>query len=261
MPIVFGRRGPELIGYSNRYPGGFGEYMVLQEMFLAPVPADLPSEQAALVEPLAVGEHAVARAAPRPDDVCVVVGCGPIGVAVIAALKARGCGPVVAADFSRMRRGVAEAVGADVVVDPAQESPFSRWDDFGVPRQSIERIAAETLGTPLRDAIVFEAVGVPGVLQSIIDGAPAAGRIVVVGLCMESDRIEPAIALNKELDIRFAYGYRPADFEHCLRRLGEGTVDGASLISDRVPLDGVAEAFAVLRDPEQHAKVVVSHEA
>lgn len=259
LPMVFGPRGPELLGYSNRYPGGFGEYMVLQEMFLEPVPEVLAPEQATLVEPLAVGEHAVARAAPRSGDVCVVIGCGPIGLAVVAALKARGCGPVLATDFSPLRRRLAETLGADVVVDPAADSPFSKWEELGVPRLAIERIAAETLGTPARDAIVFEAVGVPGILQSIIAGAPAGCRIVVVGVCMEPDRIEPAVAINKELDLRFSYGYRPGDFTTCLNRLGDGTIDPAPLITGQVSLDEVADAFALLRRPDQHAKVIVSH--
>ena len=107
------------IGYSNDLPGGFAEYMVLSEMMLVPVPDGVPTDHAALTEPFAVGAHAVNTAKPGPDDVYVVVGCGPIGLSVIASLKADGLGPVVAADFSPARRRLAESLGADVLVDPA----------------------------------------------------------------------------------------------------------------------------------------------
>src|SRR5437867_5942103 len=102
FPMALGPRGPELIGYSHDYPGGFAELMVLQEMMLRPVPEGVPPDHAALTEPMAVGEHAVSRGEVAANDVCVVIGCGPVGLAVIAALKARGYGPVLAADFSPM---------------------------------------------------------------------------------------------------------------------------------------------------------------
>jgi threonine dehydrogenase-like Zn-dependent dehydrogenase len=107
LPYVTGPAGAEYVGYSNRFPGGFAERMVLTEKLLFAVPHELPSEHAALVEPFAVGAHAVARAAVPDGSVVVVVGCGPIGLAVVAALKVRGHGPVVGVDPSPVRRGFA----------------------------------------------------------------------------------------------------------------------------------------------------------
>ena len=86
------------------YPGALAEHMVLQELLLLPVPDSLDTDLAALTEPLAVGEHAVGLAGLTPGQPCLVVGCGPVGLAVIAALKGRGHGPVLAADFSPTRR-------------------------------------------------------------------------------------------------------------------------------------------------------------
>src|SRR6516162_3044061 len=127
VPIVVGPTGVEQIGYSNAYPGALAEHMVLQEMLLLPVPDGVATELAALTEPLAVGEHAVGLADLAPGQPCLVVGCGPVGLAVIAALKGRGHGPVLAADFSPTRRRLAESFGADAIVDPAVESPHERW--------------------------------------------------------------------------------------------------------------------------------------
>ena len=98
------------------------------------MPDSLPTDLAALTEPLAVGEHAVGLARLQPGQPCLVVGCGPVGLAVIAALKGRGHGPVLAADFSPTRRRLAEAFGADEVIDPADRlAPRPVGPTLGVP--------------------------------------------------------------------------------------------------------------------------------
>jgi len=259
VPVVIGPAGPEGVGYSNRFPGGLAERMVLQEALLLPVPHGLTPEVAALTEPLAVGEHAVALAGLRGDEACLVVGCGPVGLSVIVALKARSHGPVVAADFSPARRRLAELLGADEVLDPAATSPYARWGDLGVPARPMERAALEMLGGPIREAVVFEAVGAPGVLQAIIDGAPARARVVVVGVCMSTDHIEPFFAVTKELQVRFSFGYSREEFAAVLERLGRGELDASPLVTDVVDLEGVPAAFTALRSPGQLGKVLVRH--
>lgn len=259
VPTLFGPTGPEALGYSNRFPGALGELMVLQEALLLPVPDALGTELAALTEPLAVGEHAVAMARLTGDEVCLVIGCGPVGLAVIAALRARGLGPVVAADFSPTRRRLAGAMGADEVIDPAATSPYGRWDDLGVPAGPLDRAAREMFGMAFREAVIFEAVGVPGVLQAVIDGAPPKARVVVVGVCMEPDEIQPFFGVTKELELRFAFGYTPAEFAATLDRLAAGQPGMGDLVTDVVDLDGVPGAFATLASPGGHGKILVRH--
>jgi threonine dehydrogenase-like Zn-dependent dehydrogenase len=259
VPIVFGEGGVEAIGYSSTYPGGLAELMVLQEMLLLPVPDGLSAERAALTEPLAVGEHAVNLAGMTDHDVCVVIGCGPVGLAVISALRSKGEGPVIAVDFSPTRRRLAELLGADSVVDPGEVSPYGQWSELGVPATLMERLAAEMFGTDVRDAVIFEAVGTPGVLQSIIDGAPPKARIVVVGVCMRTDHIEPFVAVAKQLEIRFSFGYSAAEFEATLNRISSGGLPLDELITDIVDLDGAPGAFKALADPGDHGKVLVRH--
>ncbi|TMC07170.1 MAG: zinc-binding dehydrogenase [Chloroflexi bacterium] len=256
MPVIVGPAGPEGIGYSNRYPGGLAERMVLQEALLLPVPEALTAEVAALTEPLAVGEHAVQLARLTGQEACVVIGCGPIGLAVVAALKARGHGPVIAADFSAPRRRLAELLGADEVVDPAIASPYGRWEELGVPTRQADRAALEVLGGPVRDAVIFEAVGVPGILRTIIREAPPRTRVVVVGVCMDPDQIEPFFAVTKELEVRFSFGYRREEFAATLERLGRRELPVEALVTGVVGLDGVAEAFAALGGAAQ-GKVLV----
>jgi threonine dehydrogenase-like Zn-dependent dehydrogenase len=257
MPIAMKADGYEAIGYSNTYPGGYSERMVLSEALLLPVPNGLSDVQAAMTEPFAVGEHAVAMSAAGADTVNLVIGCGPVGLAVIAALKSRGLGPVIASDFSPARRAVAEKMGADIIVDPARESPHTRWSDLGVPRTSSERMAAMMTGQAGKRAIVFECVGVPGVINNIVESVPVGTQVIVVGVCMETDKIEPFLCISKQIDFRFVLGYSAEEFAATLGNIAEGTIDVLPAVTDEVGLDGVAAAFAALADPEQQCKVVV----
>lgn len=100
-----------VVGYSNDFHGACAERFLLGAQHLLELPNGLAAEHAALTEPMAVGAHAVARAELGQDHVCVVVGCGPAGLAVIAALKIAGHSPIIAADFSGTKRALDERMG------------------------------------------------------------------------------------------------------------------------------------------------------
>jgi threonine dehydrogenase-like Zn-dependent dehydrogenase len=258
VPMTLTPGGAEMLGFSNRLPGGFSERMILSEALLLEVPNGLPTEQAAMTEPFAVGAHAVAKARLDADSVALVVGCGPVGLAVIAALKAAGHGPVIAADFSPRRRAAAERLGADIVIDPALESPHDRWETLGVPKARAAQAMLRMMGKSFGRPVVFECVGAPGVLQGLIEAAPVGAQIVVAGVCMETDRIEPSIAITKEIELTFVFGYTPEEFAGTLRQLAEGAIDVSGLVTGEVGLDGVAQAFRDLGDPEAHVKILVT---
>ena len=257
IPATLTAGGVELLGFSNRLPGGFSERMLLSEALVLEVPNGLATEHAALTEPFAVGLHAVAKARLDANSVALVIGCGPVGLAVIAALKARGHGPVIAADFSPRRRAAAEKLGADVIVDPAKESPHDRWEGLGVPKARAAQQMVRMMGGSFGQPVIFECVGAPGVLEALIEAAPAGARIVVAGVCMETDRIEPSIAVTKEIELTFVLGYTPEEFADTLRNIAEGHVDVSGLVTGRVGLEGVAGAFQALGDPEAHVKILV----
>lgn len=257
VPYATGPDGPELIGYSARFPGGFAERLVVDAKRLIAVPDELATEHAALTEPLAVGVHAVATARLTPGTPALVVGCGPIGLAVIAVLTARGHGPIIAADFSPARRAQAERLGADVVLDPSDQSPYERWTQLGVEPLSPSPLLDASFGPRPTAPVVFECVGVPGVLQQVIDGAPLHAHIVVVGVCTQPDTIQPATAITKELSLDFVFAYRAAEFAEALRLVAGGAVDPASFVTDSVGLAGVDDAFARLRIPDDQVKVIV----
>lgn len=259
LPFVITPSRFDHIGYSNRYPGGYGEQMVLAEQMLVPVPGDLPSEIAALTEPLTVAEHALNRAQLAGEEVPIVIGCGPIGLAVIAALKARGIGPVVAADFSAKRRALAERLGADVVVDPAQQSAYRSWLEVAAPAgyDMNGPLALFGLGPQPRPCVVFECVGVPGLIQQVMQNAPPRSRLIVVGVCMQSDQIEPLIGIGKEMNVHFSFGYTAEEFVSTLTNLADGRLDAAPMITGQVGLDDVVNAFDSLSRPDEHAKIMI----
>jgi len=236
MPVLLRPEGRQTIGYSNDHPGGYAEYMRLTEALLLEVPNGLATEHAALTEPMAVGLHAVQKARLQPGDTALVVGCGPVGLAVIAALRLRGVHPIVAADFSTRRRELAVTLGADEAVDPAPALPAARW------RQA---------------TVIFECVGVPGVIDQIMAAASRGARVVIVGVCMEPDTIHPLRGISKELSLQFVLGYDAEEFATTLRLIAEGAIPAAPLVTGKVGVEGVAGAFAALASPERHAKILV----
>jgi threonine dehydrogenase-like Zn-dependent dehydrogenase len=277
LPLVRGDGEVHPIGLSAAAPGGYAERLVVEESLAFPVPNGLRPDVATLTEPLAVAWHAVRRSEMKKREVAVVIGCGPIGLGVILMLKARGVRHVIASDFSHGRRSLAQRCGADVVVDPGEESPYtgdhghleSAPAAFDLAIETMERLrrqplpwwrvwqAAEALGAGPKAPVVFECVGVPGVIDDIISSAPLFSRVVVVGVCMGADRIRPAVAINKEIELRFVLGYTPPEFRETLHMLAEGKVDPAPLLTGVVGLEGVENAFGALGDAEQHAKILI----
>jgi len=279
LPLLRGSHGVDTVGLSVHAPGAYAEQMLVQESLMMPVPNGLGSDVAALTEPIAVAWHAVRRGEVGKRTVAIVIGCGPIGLAVILLLKAKGVRTVVASDYSPARRALASACGADVVLDPAHESPFTAVEGRGhltdLPsalelavstREKLERLPfgwwhawrlGEALGAAPKHPVIFECVGVPGVIESIIDGAPLLSRVVVVGVCVGVDEITPAMAINKEIDLRFVLGYTPLEFRDTLHMLADGDVNPSPLITGTVGLDGVDSAFTALDKPDVHAKILI----
>lgn len=250
------------IGYSNANVGGYAERMLLSEAFLVPVPNGLAPTKAALTEPLAVGVHAVEKARLQGDEVPLVIGCGPVGLSVVAALKMKGAGPIIAADFSPKRRELAARMGADIVVDPKQSSAYATWAEHAkLPQTQVPTAGLVSslidVKPPFKQAVIFECVGVPGMIQQVIENAPRDARVVVVGVCMEQDRQEPMLAIFKELNLQYVLAYTPAEFTQSLHLLAEGKVDADALITGSVGLEGVRGAFEELANPERHTKIMV----
>lgn len=281
MPMLRSNGSLDPVGLSSHSPGAYAEQLLVQESLMIPVPNGLSPEVAALTEPLAIAWHAVRRSEVNKKQVAIVIGCGPIGLGIILMLKAKGVRTVVGSDLSPARRALATACGADVVVDPAEDSPYdAAGDDTGHVagmaegaellignHEKIDRLPVgwwhtwrlvDKLGIVPNRPVIFECAGVPGVLEEVIDGAPLLSRVVVVGVHNGPDRFRPAMAVNKEVEVRFVVGYNPLEFHDTLKMLANGKVDPRPMITSEVGLEGVDAAFAALSDPEEaHAKILI----
>jgi threonine dehydrogenase-like Zn-dependent dehydrogenase len=222
----------DLLGVGGS-AGAFAEYVRVsgREAFHVP---DLPTDDAAaLVEPLAVGLHAVNAARLEPGARVAVVGAGPVGLAVVSWARLLGAGEIVVSDPAPARRAAAGLFGATDAIDPASELLPSAFD------------------------AVFECVGIPGMMDVCAGAAGTHGTVVVAGVCMEPDPFVPLVALLKELTVRFVVYYRRREFAHSLDALARGLIDPAPFITDRVTLDGIGDAFAALPVNPGQRKVLV----
>ena len=236
IPVLLSYKGVQPIGFSDSTGGAYAEQMLLAAPLLLPIPNDLDPRHAALTEPMAVGLHAVNKSGIQRGEIALVVGCGPIGIAIIAALRVHGVETIVASDFSPKRRELAATMGAHQTLDPAQGSPFDT----------------------VRPAVVFEAVGVPGIIDDVMRRARPGARLVVAGVCMQPDTVHPFFAIAKEINVQFVLAYDPTEFAESLRAIAEGHIDVSPVITGEVGLDGVGQAFDDLAHPERHCKILVT---
>ncbi|RUP04723.1 MAG: alcohol dehydrogenase [Mycobacterium sp.] len=236
VPVVLSDKGVEPIVFSNTTLGGYAERMLLSAPLLLPVPNGLDARHAALAEPMAVGLHAVNKSEIEAAETALVIGCGPIGIAIIAALRVRGVEHIAASDFSPKRRELAATMGAHQTVDPAQGSPFDS----------------------VKARVVFEAVGVPGIIDDIMWRARNGTRLVIAGVCMQPDTVHPFFGIAKEISLQFVNAYTPEEFADSLRAIAEGLIDVAPMITGEVGLQDVGTAFDDLADPERHCKILVT---
>jgi len=183
----------------------------------------------------------VRQAAPGPGARVLVIGAGPIGLTVALWSRFFGAGSVVVSEPAAARRDLAGRFGATDVIDPGVEEVLPRFE-------------ARAGGPP---DLVYECVGVPGLLQQCIALAPRRSRIIVVGVCMEPDTLLPAVAVAKELTVQFVVAYERRDFELAIAMLAERRIASDEMITDVVGLDDFSPAFEALKRPSHQCKVLL----
>lgn len=226
---------------SGQISGGFAEYTPIGAAGSVKLPAGVSWDEAALVEPLAVGLHGVRRARLEAGANVLVVGAGPVGLAVVVWARALGARRIVVTARSNRGADMAAALGATDFIDGDKDV-----------RREFRRL------TGAQPDVVFECVGAPGVLEQCLAYAPIHGQVVVIGGCMRPDRITPATGVNKELTVTFALAYDVQDFEVVVDRLARGLVDPTVMITDRVGFDGFPAAFEALRTRTHQCKVLLT---
>jgi 2-desacetyl-2-hydroxyethyl bacteriochlorophyllide A dehydrogenase len=200
--------------------GGFAELVRAGAATSSRLSADLGG-LGALVEPLAVGLHAVKAGGDHVGQRVLVLGGGTVGAAVALWARRLGAAEVVVTDPSPDRRVAALTAGATDAVEPTGYD--TGWD------------------------IVYECVGSVGMVATAIDAADVKGRVVIAGVCTAPDTFVPIAAVMKEVDMRFAVFYRHDEFALTARLLSEGQLPVDGFVTRRVGLEGVGAAFTDLK--------------
>jgi (R,R)-butanediol dehydrogenase/meso-butanediol dehydrogenase/diacetyl reductase len=238
--VVHCAHGADAIGVGGS-GGAYAEFVKVggNETFL--LPESFAHGDGALVEPLAVGLHAVDRARLRRGDNVLVIGGGPVGMAVTVWARHFGAREIVVSDPVAARRDQCGALGATAGIDPTAAA---------VPD------AYRAIAGALPD-VVFECVGVPGMVQASIDAAGVHSTVVIVGVCSKPDPFVPVVALMKELTMHFVVYYRSADYRYTIDMMHAGRIDPLSMVTDRIGLDAFPAAFEALKHPTTQCKVLV----
>lgn len=222
-------------------PGGYAEYVTVDARMCVVVDQDLAMELVAMIEPLAVAEHAVSRAAVAPWWQVAVLGAGPIGMLCIIVLRATGVDAVLASDLSEARRQLASAVGADRVVDP---------------RAADLREEAAALGSPLGFDCVFDCTGRPEVLAQAMDVVRPGGTVMMVGGGTLPFELQPSRAIRKELVIKSSLAYN--DYDQAQVILAAHPEPVAALLGGTCGLDDVGPAIERLATDPRVGKILVA---
>jgi (R,R)-butanediol dehydrogenase/meso-butanediol dehydrogenase/diacetyl reductase len=197
-------------------------------------------DDGALVEPLAVGLHGVERARMNVGDKVLVIGAGPVGLAAIYWARRLGAGKIVATASSTRRADMALAMGANAFVAPSEDPVAAVNDALGGPPD-----------------VVFECVGVPGMIQRSCEHVKPTGKVVVLGFCTDPDQWNPVVPLFKEVDVIFAVLYAIRDFQVCVDTMNAGSVEPRMMITDRVSLNETPAMFEALRQRGSQCKVLI----
>jgi (R,R)-butanediol dehydrogenase/meso-butanediol dehydrogenase/diacetyl reductase len=221
--------------------GAFAEYVTVAPHETVRLPDGVDSTLGALVEPLAVGLHAVNVGRIRRGETCLVIGAGPVGLATALWARHFGAGRVIVSEIAPARRALAERMGATTVLDPRADGLDS----------SLAELAPEG------PDVVFEAVGAPGAIQEAIGRVRFRGRVVVAGLCFSADTIQPLPATFKEVSVRFVLAYEKDDFQYTVDMMEQERIEPRPIVTDRIGLDEVPEAFEALAKPDSRCKVMV----
>lgn len=224
--------------------GAFAEYVNVPAELLYKLPDDFPIEAGALIEPLAVGLHAVKKAGSIAGQTVVVVGAGTIGLCTIMSAKTAGASRVIALEMSTARKKKALEVGATTVIDPSQGD-------------AIEQVRALTGGYGAD--VSFECIGHRTTAKLAIDVIRKAGKCVMVGIFEEPSEFNFCEIVSTEKAVIGSLAYN-GEFADVIRYVADGCIDVQPLITGRIALsDIVSKGFEELvNNKDTNVKILVS---
>lgn len=241
-----------MIGFLGLHGGGGGlsDAVVVRESMAYKLPVEMDLELGAIVEPLAVGWHAVGMLKnTSPEAVALVLGGGPVGCAVVLALKAKGIKNILVSEPSEARATVIQGLGASAIYNPLVDSV-------------IEKVMVHTDGRGADS--VFDCAGIQTTLELACNSVRTKGQILIVSIFGKEISFNPSgPQFFKEASLHSSIAYTPADFRAVIEALANGEVNAKAMITKRIPMDKlVEEGLEELHDPKiGHCKILVDLEA
>ena len=244
--------GRTIYGFSNSetspyLTGEFSEYTYIHgNSWVYKIPEDIPEDISVLTEPVAVATRAVERAcAPGLPQVgdgysigssVAVLGCGPIGLLVIAVLRDSGAGTIIATDLVDSRLEMAKQMGADVVINVGDTTPEER----------VEQIQSFTNGVGVD--ISIECAGIPAVFSEALNVVRRGGKVIEVGHYTDSGdtQVRPHQICNKDLDVCGVWAYPQIQFQTALDFLQRTRAPLHKLITHHLPLNQLVAGIDML---------------
>lgn len=221
--------------------GGYAEYALTRPNQCVRLPKVASLADGAIIEPLAVALHGVHMSGMQPGDKVLVLGAGPIGLAVAFWARRMGASAVVVQDIARFQEDRALAMGATgFAVDPAD------------PLGSAER----ALGG--KADVVFECVGMPGLIAQAVGQVRNRGTILLLGLCTRPDTFNSFAMLSKEVRLITSAFFTRGEYEAALDVLSEGAFEPRLLVTGTVSLDEAPARFEALRRRTHDCKVLIA---
>jgi L-iditol 2-dehydrogenase len=234
--------------------GALADFLLIKDarrgVSLEVIPPHIPFEVAALNEPMAVARHGVNRCQPKPSDKVLIFGAGPIGLGAVLAFKSLGVNHVVVADLIPARLEKALEIGADAVINSADEDVVSRLIDLHGDGESMAP------GKPGTD-IYFDAAGAPAVIHTALGAAKKGATLGVVAVHKEPVPVEFVNLMSSEITIVGSMGYPDEIFE-VTKDLVANWDKYALIVSHTIPFDNVGEALELASTPGAADKVVVT---
>jgi len=221
--------------------GVFAEFYKLPGYSVFPSPPGLSPEEGALVEPAAVGYHAVCRVAPTPSDTVVVMGSGPIGLFILESVVAFGCQKIIVSGHRQRRLDLAKQLGAHRVVRP--------------PEEDLEAVVMEETGGSGAD-IVIEAVGRPDTIAQSVRLARSAGKIMMVGIPAGPVPFDFVHLVRREVDLLTSDASLYA-YERIHELVAKKVIDARPLITHTFPFEQALEAIEASK-AQDAIKVLIS---
>lgn len=221
--------------------GGYAEFAVTRPNQCVILPQSASLADGAIIEPLAVALHGVVMAGLKPGDKVLILGAGPIGLAVAFWARRRGAAKVAVQDIADHQRDRALMMGASAFV-------IDRDDPVGASDRALGGKAD----------IVFECVGVPGLIAQAVDQVRNRGTILLLGLCTRPDTFNSFAMLSKEVKLITSAFFTRGEYETALDALDRGAAEPRALVTDTIALDAVPTTFEALRHRTHQCKVLIA---